>query len=75
MRLNKSLNAQVAYHGAGVNRPNRIAIGSGSKNSGKVWKSSKPVNHVVEQAEFFFLWLMLEGWQVAEVPHTTLPLL
>ena len=40
------------YHGTGVNRPNRIAIGSGSKNSGNVWKSSKPVNHVIEQAEF-----------------------
>ena len=47
MSLNKNL-----YRGAGVNRPNRIAIGSGSKNSGKVWKSSKSVNHVVEQAEF-----------------------
>jgi len=29
------------YHGTGVNRPDRIAIRSGSKNSGKVWKSSK----------------------------------
>ena len=49
MSLNKNLDAQWLYHGAGVNRG---AIGSGSKNSGKVWKSSKPVNHVVEQAEF-----------------------
>ena len=40
------------YHGTGVNRPDRIAIRSGSKNSGKVWKSSKSVHHAVEKTEF-----------------------
>ena len=52
MSLNRNLNVQVAVPWNWINRPNRIAIGSGSKNCGKVWKSSKPVNDVVEQAEF-----------------------
>ena len=37
--------------GAGVNRLDGI-IRSGSKNSGKFWKSSKFVYHTVEKAEF-----------------------
>jgi len=50
--LNKCYNVHVAvYHGAGVNRSDGM-IRSGSKNSGKVWKSSKFVYHTVQKAEF-----------------------
>ena len=43
------------YHGAGVNRPDRIAIRSRSKNSGMVWESSKSVYNVVEKTEFLLV--------------------